>query len=154
MEEALKAGAGWERMNEGGLTNSSKPSVRRERGWAVSSQRTAQEEGTALRNFPPASTPAHTQLLAETTCGTTQGAPFPPSMQTASRGGAHNLPVNGVLGGCTRGFPGGSNGKESACNAGDLGSIPGLGRFPWRRAWLPAPVFLPGESPWTEEPGG
>ena len=28
------------------------------------------------------------------------------------------------------GFPGGSNGKESFCNAGDLGLIPGLGRFP------------------------
>ena len=28
------------------------------------------------------------------------------------------------------GFPGGSVGKESACNAGDLGSIPGLGRSP------------------------
>ena len=28
------------------------------------------------------------------------------------------------------GFPGGSDGKESICNAGDLGSIPGLGRFP------------------------
>ena len=28
------------------------------------------------------------------------------------------------------GFPGGSDGKGSACNAGDLGSIPGLGRFP------------------------
>ena len=28
------------------------------------------------------------------------------------------------------GFNGGSDGKESACNAGDLGSIPVLGRFP------------------------
>ena len=28
------------------------------------------------------------------------------------------------------GFPGGSDGKESTCNAGDLGWIPGLGRFP------------------------
>ena len=28
------------------------------------------------------------------------------------------------------GFPGGSDGKESACNAGDLGSIPGSGRSP------------------------
>ena len=28
------------------------------------------------------------------------------------------------------GFPGGSDGKEYACSAGDLGSIPGLGRFP------------------------
>ena len=29
---------------------------------------------------------------------------------------------------------------------GDLGSIPGLGRPPWRRAWQPTPVFLPRES--------
>ena len=28
------------------------------------------------------------------------------------------------------GFPGGSDGKASVCNVGDLGSIPGLGRFP------------------------
>ena len=28
------------------------------------------------------------------------------------------------------GLPGGSIGKESSCNAGDLGSIPGLGRSP------------------------
>ena len=28
------------------------------------------------------------------------------------------------------GFPGGSDGKESACNVGDLGSIPGLGKSP------------------------
>ena len=28
------------------------------------------------------------------------------------------------------GFPGGSVGNESACNAGDLGSVPGLGRSP------------------------
>ena len=42
-------------------------------------------------------------------------------------------------------FPCGSAGKESACNAGDLGSILGLGRFPWRRERLPTPVFWPGE---------
>ena len=50
------------------------------------------------------------------------------------------------------GFPGGVDGKVSACNAGDLVSIPGL--IPWRRAWQPIPVFLPEESPWKEEPGG
>ena len=32
-----------------------------------------------------------------------------------------------------RGFPGGSNGKEFACNAGDLGLLPGLGRYPGER---------------------
>ena len=49
---------------------------------------------------------------------------------------------------CTRkvtDFPGGSDAKASACNGGDLGSIPGLGRSPWRRKWQPTPVFLPGE---------
>ena len=30
----------------------------------------------------------------------------------------------------SEGFPGGSDNKESACNAGDLGSIPGSGRYP------------------------
>ena len=30
-------------------------------------------------------------------------------------------------------LPDGSDGKVSACNVGDLGSIPGSGRFPWRR---------------------
>ena len=39
------------------------------------------------------------------------------------------------------GFPGGSDGKESTCNVGDLGLIPGLGRSA-------------GESSWTEESGG
>ena len=43
------------------------------------------------------------------------------------------------------GFPGGSEVKASACNARDLGSIPGSGRFPWRRKWQSTPVFLPGE---------
>ena len=43
------------------------------------------------------------------------------------------------------GLPGGSDGKESACNAGDPGSIPGLERSPWRREWQPIPVFFPGE---------
>ena len=30
---------------------------------------------------------------------------------------------------------------------------PWVGKFPWRRAWQLTPVFLSGESPWTEEPG-
>ena len=39
--------------------------------------------------------------------------------------------------------------KNQPANAGDerdAGSISGLGRSPWRRAWQPTPVFLPGES--------
>ena len=47
-------------------------------------------------------------------------------------------------------------GKESACNAGDAGEggfDPWVRKIPWRRARQPTPVFLPGESPWTEGPG-
>ena len=36
--------------------------------------------------------------------------------------------------------------KASAWNAGDLGSIPGSGRFPGDGKWQPTPVLLPGES--------
>ena len=44
------------------------------------------------------------------------------------------------------GLPGVSDGKESACNAGDPDSIPGSEKIPWRREWLPSPVLLPQES--------
>ena len=46
-------------------------------------------------------------------------------------------------------FPWWLSGKISAYNAGDagdVGSVPGLGRFPWRMVWQPAPVFLLGKS--------
>ena len=41
-------------------------------------------------------------------------------------------------------FPDGSDSKESAYNAGDLGLIPWIRKIPWRREWQPTPVFLPG----------
>ena len=43
--------------------------------------------------------------------------------------------------GCSLGFPGGSAGKESACNAGDLGSVPGLGRSPGEGKGYPLQYF-------------
>ena len=39
------------------------------------------------------------------------------------------------------GFPGSSAGKESACNAGDTGSIPGLGRSPGKEIGYPLQYF-------------
>ena len=59
---------------------------------------------------------------------------------------------------------GDSDGKESACNAGDVGSVPGLGRSPGGgTTWQPTPVFLPGKfhgqrslvgyNPWGHEVG-
>ena len=44
------------------------------------------------------------------------------------------------------GFAGGSDGKESACNAGDAGSLPGSGRSPRKANGYPLQLFLPGES--------
>ena len=51
------------------------------------------------------------------------------------------------------GFPGTSDGKESACNAGDPGSIPESGRSPGKQNGNPL-QFLTWRIPWTEEPGG
>ena len=42
-------------------------------------------------------------------------------------------------------FPGGPDSKDSACNAGDLGSTPGLGRSPGKVNRILTPVFWPGE---------
>ena len=50
----------------------------------------------------------------------------------ASQATSHILNTSSICHGlpCWVGFPGGSEGKESACNPGDLGSIPGSGRSP------------------------
>ena len=47
------------------------------------------------------------------------------------------------------GFSGGTSGKEPTGQSKRrkrLGFDPGVGKIPWRRAWQPTPVFLPGES--------
>ena len=51
----------------------------------------------------------------------------------------------------------GASGKEPTCQhrrRKRLRFDPRVRRIPWRRAWQPNPVLLPGESPWSEEPGG
>ena len=52
-----------------------------------------------------------------------------------------------------KGFPGGSDSKESDCNAGDLGSFPGSARSPGEGNGNPLqyPCL---KNPWTEKPGG
>ena len=47
------------------------------------------------------------------------------------------LNVTNLHEGLHQGFPGGSAGKESACNARDLSSVPGLGRSPGERKGYP-----------------
>jgi len=51
------------------------------------------------------------------------------------------------------GFPGGSDSKESACNAGDLGSTPGVGRS-LEKGMETHSSNLAWRIPWTEEAGG
>ena len=43
--------------------------------------------------------------------------------------------------------------KDPACQCRRHGFDHWVGKIPWRRAWKPTPVFLPGASPWAEEPG-
>ena len=48
-----------------------------------------------------------------------------------------------------QGFPGGSSGEEPACQRRRHKRCrfdPWIGKIPWRRAWKPTPVFLPGQS--------
>ena len=64
-----------------------------------------------------------------------------------SRGSA--WPRNWTCVFCIVGFPGSTSGKELACQwrrHKRLGFDPWVGKIPWRRAWQPTPVFLPGES--------
>ena len=51
----------------------------------------------------------------------------------------------------------GGRGKEPTCQCRRCKRCmfdPWVGKIPWSTAWQLAPVFLPGESPWTEEPDG
>ena len=50
-------------------------------------------------------------------------------------------------------FPGGSDSKKVLLQYGRPGFNPWVEKISWKRAWQPTPVFLPGQSPWTEEPG-
>ena len=52
-------------------------------------------------------------------------------------------------------FPGAVTGKEpaNAARCRTCGFSPWVGKIPWRRAWQPTAVFLPGESH-RQEPGG
>ena len=54
---------------------------------------------------------------------------------------------------CVGGFPGGSDGEESACKAGDLSSIPGLERSPREGHGNPLLCIYARRIPCTEEPG-
>ena len=47
--------------------------------------------------------------------------------------------------------------KKQPASAGDIRDVgvgPWVGKIPWRRAWQPTLVFLPGRIPWVEGPGG
>ena len=46
------------------------------------------------------------------------------------------------------------NGKESACNAGDVGFDPWVGKIPLEKEMATHSRTLAWEIPWTEEPGG
>ena len=54
---------------------------------------------------------------------------------------------------CTRGFLGGSNGKDAACSVGHQGSFPGQ-EDPLEKEMATRPRILAWRIPWTEEPGG
>ena len=66
--------------------------------------------------------------------------------QELSGTGITSFHIKCVIYCCIGGFPGGSVGKESACNVGDLGSILGSRRSPGEGNGKPTPVFLAEKS--------
>ena len=82
--------------------------------------------------------------------------PLEKEMATHSRILAWRIPWTEQLGGLQFTYSstlGGSDDKESACNAGDLGSVPGLGRFSGKEMAIHSHITA-WRIPWTEEPGG
>ena len=72
-----------------------------------------------------------------------------PNQWQSSQGILLELPGNRFLGG--------TSGKEPACQCMRHKGChfdPWVEKIPWRKAWQPTPVFLPGESPWAEKSGG
>ena len=67
------------------------------------------------------------------------------------------LYLSGSVSEHSRGFSGGTSGKEPAdqCRRHKRRWFdPWIGKIHWRRSWQPTPVYLPRASSWTEEPGG
>ena len=103
--------------------------------------------------------PPHPQRVGDTSFKTRlqrhlQWVPLAPSASLQSRSCASFLKWTFYFHGSieTEGFPGGSDSKESACNAGDPGSIPRLGRSPGEEKGYPFQYSCL-ENPWTKEHG-
>ena len=95
-------------------------------------------------------------------CRNRTSSHHPISMQGAGQGrgrGPPRAPLTGqflrplslgfIVPGTTPGFPDSTNGKEPDCRCRRhkrCGFDPWAGKMPWRRAWQPIPIFLPGES--------
>ena len=77
--------------------------------------------------------------------------PHPASLGETVRAGSLLFAVNTLL---TLGFPGGSDGKESSCNAGDSGSVPWVGKTPLEKEVATHSSIPASGIPWIEEPWG
>ena len=78
-----------------------------------------------------------------------QAAMTQPGLAGVNLAGKHS----GIILNENCGLPGSSDGKDSACNAGDQSSIPGLGRSPGEGNGNPLQYSCL-ENPWTEKPSG
>ena len=65
--------------------------------------------------------------------------------------GVPHISTSGII--APYGLPWWLRQKRICLQCGRPGFNPRVRKIPWRRAWQHSPIFLPGESPWTEEPG-
>ena len=92
---------------------------------------------------------AHSSVLAWRIPGTEEPGGLPSMGSHRVRHDCSDLVA--VAAETTQGFPSGSDDKESACNAGDLGLIPGFD--PLEKGMATHSSILAWRIPWTEEPG-
>ena len=100
---------------------------------------------------PQSHKPVFREMLQETEENQTRSLPPP-----QPRAWCFNLVVFADYR-AAEGFSGGASGEEPACQCRRCKRCrfdPWVRKISWRTAWQPTPVFMPGESPRTEEPGG
>ena len=85
--------------------------------------------------------------------GCVRPGPGDPTVQTGRPSGQRRFAFCLLVRLILQGFPGGSDGKKSACNVGDPGSIPGSGRS-LEKGKAAHSGTLAWRIPWTGEPGG
>ena len=120
---------------------------RRMKSWETSKTKSFIFRLTAFMPLSSLKTPLLVPLLLAGSANTTKNVPFAPWPYSPLSCSAHNSSTPVVWDNFS-GFPSGSTGKEFACQwrrYKRCGFCSWVSEIPWKRKWLPTPVFFPGK---------